>query len=83
MATSARYPPLSGECSAVPAGHGVEVAEGTTGKVGSGVYSIAKWEREAVYLFIGNKRAAVLRRSVSGDLTKDGALDEVNEGSIQ
>jgi hypothetical protein len=50
LATSARYPSLSGECSAVPAGHGVEVAEATTGKVGSGVYSIAKWEREAVYL---------------------------------
>ena len=46
LATSARYPPSStgsDGSSGVPLGHGIEVAEGTTGKIGSGVYSV-KWD---------------------------------------
>ena len=46
LATSARYPPASmghDESSGVPLGHGDEVAEGTTGEVGSGVYSV-QWD---------------------------------------
>ena len=43
LATSARYPPASASSdrsSGVPLGHGVEVAVGTTGEIGSGVYSV-------------------------------------------
>ena len=46
LATSARYPPASvgsDGSSGVALGRGVEVAEGTTGEIGSGVYSI-KWD---------------------------------------
>lgn len=40
LATSARFPPSEGESPAVSLGEGVEAALGTTGKTGSGVYSI-------------------------------------------
>ena len=46
LATSARYPPASVDSdriSGVPRGPGIEVAEGTTGEIGSGVYSV-KWD---------------------------------------
>ena len=46
LATSARYPPVSAGSdgsSGIPLGHGIEVAEGTSGEIGSGVYSI-KWD---------------------------------------
>ncbi len=46
LATSARYPPASvenDEGCGVPLGDGVEVARGTTGKVGSGIYSVG-WD---------------------------------------
>ena len=46
LATSARYPPASAASdgsSGVPLGHGVEVAEGTMGEIGSGVYSV-EWD---------------------------------------
>ena len=46
LATSARYPPASvgsDGSSGVPLGHGVEVAGGTTGEIGSGVYSVG-WD---------------------------------------
>ena len=46
LATSARYPPKSvgrDGGSGVPLGDGVDVARGTTGEVGSGLYSI-KWD---------------------------------------
>jgi hypothetical protein len=45
LATSARYPAGSGQSRAVPVGDGVEVAQGTTGQVGSGVYSTL-WDCE-------------------------------------
>lgn len=46
LATSARYPPASigsDGSFGVPLGHGIEVAEGTTGELGSGVYSVT-WD---------------------------------------
>lgn len=43
FATSARFPPVSGDGSGVPLGAGVDVARGTTGEVGSGVYSV-EWD---------------------------------------
>ena len=46
VATSGRYPPavVEGEdASGVPLGDGVELARGTTGEVGSGVYSVG-WD---------------------------------------
>jgi len=54
LATSARYPPVSGGGGgggggrdlAVPLGDGVDVARGTTGEVGSGVYSVG-WDGES------------------------------------
>lgn len=67
LATSARYPPLSGECSAVPAGHGVEVAEGTTGKVGSGVYSI---------LWDGESSSSAVKKLLAG-YRDDGMVEEL------
>ena len=46
LATSARYPPASGGSegsSGVALGDGVDVARGTDGEVGSGVYSV-EWD---------------------------------------
>ena len=43
LATSARYPPASDSGSGVPLGDGVDIACGTTGEVGSGVYSVG-WD---------------------------------------
>ena len=46
LATSARYPPASaaGEGgSGVPLGDGVDVARGTTGEIGNGIYSVG-WD---------------------------------------
>ncbi|KIM96715.1 hypothetical protein OIDMADRAFT_131744, partial [Oidiodendron maius Zn] len=40
LATSARYPPGEGESTAVRLGDNVEVATGSNGEVGSGVYSV-------------------------------------------
>jgi hypothetical protein len=40
LATSARYPPREGESTAVRLGDSVEVAMGSTGEVGTGVYSV-------------------------------------------
>lgn len=43
LATSARYPPTSVGSdgrSGVPLGGGIDVARGTTGEVGSGIYSV-------------------------------------------
>lgn len=45
LATSARYPPATGECLSVPVGTEVEVAQGTSGQIGSGVYSVL-WDCE-------------------------------------
>ena len=49
LATSARYPPVNdrkGSDSAVPLGNRVDVAQGTNGGVGSGVYSVG-WDGES------------------------------------
>ncbi len=46
LATSARYPPAgvdNGGGSGVPLGDGVELARGTTGAVGNGIYSVG-WD---------------------------------------
>ena len=46
LATSARFPPASAGSdggSGVPEGDGIDVAQGTTGEVGSGVYSV-QWD---------------------------------------
>lgn len=46
LATSARYPPASvngDESSGVPLGDGLDLAQGTTGEVGSGTYSVG-WD---------------------------------------
>ena len=46
LATSARYPPASvgGEGgSGVPLGDGIDVARGTTGEIGNGIYSVG-WD---------------------------------------
>lgn len=40
MATSARYPALKGQCNGVRLGDGIEVAVGSVGDVGSGMYSV-------------------------------------------
>ena len=49
LATSAKYPPLSdglGQNFAVPLGAAIDVAQGTTADVGSGVYSVG-WDGES------------------------------------
>jgi hypothetical protein len=40
LATSAQFPPAAGESNAVPLGAGAGPALGTTGRTGSGVYSV-------------------------------------------
>ncbi|KAL1954727.1 hypothetical protein VTO42DRAFT_780 [Malbranchea cinnamomea] len=40
LATSARFPPKKGSSAAVPLQVGADIAVGTTGEVGSGVYSV-------------------------------------------
>ncbi|KAH8900401.1 NAD(P)-binding protein [Thozetella sp. PMI_491] len=42
LATSARYPSVTSSETAVPLGDGINVAVGSNGKAGSGVYSIGK-----------------------------------------
>jgi hypothetical protein len=49
LATSSRFPPVSAGGdggSGVPLGDGVDIARGTTGEVGSGVYSVG-WDGES------------------------------------
>jgi hypothetical protein len=46
LATNARFPPLNEVSAAVGLGDGIEVALGTNGEVGSGVYSV-EWDCEA------------------------------------
>jgi hypothetical protein len=43
FATSARFPPVRAGSAGVPLGDGADVARGTTGEVGSGVYSV-EWD---------------------------------------
>jgi predicted deacylase len=45
LATSARFPPLKSSTAAVTLEDGIEVALGTNGEVGSGVYSV-EWDCE-------------------------------------
>lgn len=42
LATSARFPPVRGGSAAVRLGDGVGIAVGTTGEIGSGVYSVGR-----------------------------------------
>ena len=50
LATSSRYPPMSGSSGSgagLPLREGGDVAQGTNGKVGSGVYSVG-WDGESL-----------------------------------
>lgn len=67
LATSARYPAARGDSAAVRLGAGVEVAEGTAGKVGSGVYSVG-WDGE---------RAPPAALELLAEYREKGAVDEV------
>ncbi|KUJ06448.1 uncharacterized protein LY89DRAFT_692431 [Mollisia scopiformis] len=42
LTTSARFPPREGESTAVRLSDGIEVAAGTTGKIGTGIYSVGQ-----------------------------------------
>lgn len=60
LATSARYPPLEGNNVGVKSIDEVEIAVGTTGEVGSGVYSVGRYCEDAspdVRNFLGGLRA--------------------------
>lgn len=42
LATSANYPPRSGDSIGVPLGDGIDVASGSTGEPGNGMYSVGQ-----------------------------------------
>ena len=67
LATSARYPPANGSGAAVELGDGVGVAVGTTGEVGSGVYSVG-WDGESASLEV---------RELLADLREKGMVEEI------
>ena len=70
LATSARYPPASAgsdRSAGVPLGYGVEVAEGTTGEIGSGVYSV-KWD--------GASASPAVQKLLAG-YREDGMMEDI------
>ena len=70
LATSAQFPPAKDSSErefAVPLGDGVEVARGTTGKAGSGVYSVT-WDGES---------ASPAVEKLLASLRDDGMVDEI------
>jgi hypothetical protein len=67
LATSSRYRPANGNESGIQLGDGVEVAMGTTGEVGSGVYSVG-WDCESA--------SPAVRELLTG-LREKGMVDEI------
>lgn len=70
LATSARYPPVSGgegRGFAVPLGDGVDVARGTTGGVGSGVYSVG-WDGESSFPVVWKLLAGLREKGMVEDV---------------
>lgn len=67
FATSARFPSPSGNALTVPLGDGVEVAQGTTGAFGSGVYSLG-WDGET---------ASSAVQELLADMRDKGLVEEV------
>ena len=67
LATSARYPPREGVCTAVRLGDEVKVAIGSTGEVGSGVYSVGS---------DGESASSEARELLAG-LREKGMVDQV------
>jgi hypothetical protein len=67
LATSAKFPPLTGGSATVRLGDGAGVALGTTGEVGSGVYSVG-WDCES---------ASPAGRELLAGLREKGMVDEV------
>lgn len=76
MATSARFPPVRDGSAAVQLGDGVDVARGTTGEIGSGVYSVGS----------DCESASQAVRELLAGLREMGMVDEVwrhTEGEFQ
>lgn len=65
FATSAKYPPRSGDKAGVPVSGGISVADGTNGEPGSGVYSI-HWDGESA----GPKVVGLLRGMRQAGMTQ-------------
>ena len=63
LATSAKYPPGRGKSDAVRLGEGVEVAQGTTGETGSGVYSVG-WDCESASQTVQNLLAELREKGM-------------------
>lgn len=67
LATSAKFPPANGKDAGVPLDDGVEVAVGTTGDVGSGIYSVGVDCESASPTVLGRL----------GDMRERGLVEEV------
>jgi len=67
LATSAMFPPLTSGSAAVQLGDGVDVALGTNGEIGSGMYSVG-WDCESA--------SGAVRELLAG-LREKGMVDEV------
>jgi hypothetical protein len=67
LATSSRFQPVSGKNAGIQLGDGVEVAVGTTGEIGSGMYSVG-WD-------CGSASPAV--RELLAGLREKGMVDEI------
>ena len=83
LATSAQFPPREGESAAVKMGDGVHVAAGTTGKIGTGVYSVGETcesaSSEVVELLAGLREKGVVEegwRHTEGEFQRITKLDE-------
>ena len=67
LATSARFPAVKGRCDGVRLGDGVDVALGTTGEMGSGVY----------WLGSDCESASPAVRELLAELREKGMVEEV------
>lgn len=82
LATSAKFPPKEGERTAVRLGDGVEVALGTTGEMGTGVYSVGEdcesASKEVVELLAGLREQGMVEevwRHTEGVFKRVSGLD--------
>jgi hypothetical protein len=67
LATSGKFQPASGKNAGIQLGYGVEAAVGTTGEIGSGVYSVG-WDCES---------ASPAVRELLAGLREKGMVDEI------
>jgi hypothetical protein len=84
MATSAKYPPVSGQNAGIPLVDGVNVAIGTTGDEGRGVYSVGV-DCESASPTVREKLAGLRNRGILGEVWRhtQGEFNRIMEDDSQ